>query len=84
MKQTPEQQEAALWLRWPEIEAYFAANKPTGPMDFSPAEHFTNTANLIESHLEMVRAGKGRKWAMPYLRRLDIIMNFLINQTPNT
>ena len=84
MKQTPEQQEAALWLRWPEIEAYFAANKPTGPMEISPAEHVTDTANLIETHLEMVRAGKGRKWATPYLRRLDKIMNFLTNQTPST
>lgn len=84
MKQTPEQQEAALWLRWPEIEAYFAANKPSGPMQITDAEYVTETANLIETHLEMVRAGKGRKWATPYLRRLDKIKTFLTNQTPNT
>jgi hypothetical protein len=84
MNPTPEQQEAALWLRWPEIEAYFAANKPTGPMQITDAEHVTNTANLIDTHLEMVRAGKGRKWATPYLRRLDKIMNFLTHQNPNT
>jgi len=84
MKQTPEQQEAALWLRWPEIEAYFAANKPSGPMQITDAEYVIETANLIETHIEMVRAGKGRKWATPYLRRLDKIMNYLTHPTPNT
>ena len=83
MKQTPEQAEAALWLRWPEIEAYFKANHITGPFQFTDAEAAANIEVLIDSHLEMVRAGKGRKWATPYLRRLDKIMNFH-QSNPNT
>lgn len=79
---TPQQQEAALWLRWPEIEAYFKANPIPDRIELTEAEHVTNAAHLIEGHLEMVRAGMGRKWATPYLRRLDKIMNFHL-QTPN-
>ena len=76
LKQTPEQAEAALWLRWPEIEAYFAANRITGPFPFTDAEAAADIEVLIVSHIDFVRAGLNRKWATPYLRRLEKIMIF--------